>query len=610
MPLNDYLQWAPGDIMQATSFSDVQRMHRQLQRELASAAVDAERRHGRSRPRRRSNFFHLCALNQCPPQSATARVGNVNDNRSDNRNLSAKIVSTSSWNAQVVGEPQDHVRRRLHEPRERHRQHDRTRRFRRVRRRWPRRRRSARASAADRRRRRSASTCRSRRRFAIGCSSRSRRARTRTARSARTSSASLYPKVSLSWILSDESFFPHASGFLNQFRLRASYGASGVQPGRTQGLVTFAPGHRHRSTAAARRRGTDTPALTASNPGQREPQAGAVAGVRGRIRDAAAQQPRALRLHVLQQDDARRADQRADRAVGGRVGDEPARRTSARRRTPGTRLQLNAQLVDRRRFGWDVTLTGSHNTALIVDLGIDPSTGPAAHHRRRRAHRAARRPSDQRQWYHPYTYNDANHDGVLQVSEVHVDSSFQNFGNAIPRDLFSIQTGFDLFNRRLRITSLFDYKGGYSTQDGANNFQCNSVPLSCRRRRIRTRRWRSRRRRSPRRTARRSAGRRTRSRRRLLHERSVLEVARSVGDSCSFPDASTSLLRAQNGSSIVFARAQSAHVEQLQGHRSRSELRPERQRSRRTSSRPRRRRRTSPFRSISSTNPIEDDHIC
>jgi hypothetical protein len=31
----------------------------------------------------------------------------------------------------------------------------------------------------------------------------------------------------------------------------------------------------------------------------------------------------------------------------------------------------------------------------------------------------------------------------------------------------------------LRLTSLFDYKGGYSTQDGADNFQCNSVPLSC-----------------------------------------------------------------------------------------------------------------------------------
>ena len=83
------------------------------------------------------------------------------------------------------------------------------------------------------------------------------------------------------------------------------------------------------------------------------------------------------------------------------------------------------------------------------------------------------------QWYKPYTYHDDNGDGVLQVSEVHVDSVVKNFGNGIPRDLFSVQTGWDLFGRRLRITSLFDYKGGYSTQDGADNFQCNSTPQSC-----------------------------------------------------------------------------------------------------------------------------------
>src|SRR4029077_4011821 len=50
------------------------------------------------------------------------------------------------------------------------------------------------------------------------------------------------PKASLSWLLSDESFFPKSLDFLSQFLVRASYGASGVQPGRTQGLVTFAPG--------------------------------------------------------------------------------------------------------------------------------------------------------------------------------------------------------------------------------------------------------------------------------------------------------------------------------------------------------------------------------
>ncbi len=34
-------------------------------------------------------------------------------------------------------------------------------------------------------------------------------------------------------------------------------------------------------------------------------------------------------------------------------------------------------------------------------------------------------------------------------------------GYSAPRDIFSVTNGFDLFNRKLRITVLTDYKGGY-----------------------------------------------------------------------------------------------------------------------------------------------------
>src|SRR5207244_6084349 len=47
-----------------------------------------------------------------------------------------------------------------------------------------------------------------------------------------------YPKASLSWILSDESYFPHVKG-LDQLRVRSSYGASGVQPGATSALRLY-----------------------------------------------------------------------------------------------------------------------------------------------------------------------------------------------------------------------------------------------------------------------------------------------------------------------------------------------------------------------------------
>ena len=97
-PLNDYLQWAPGDIMQAGSSNDIQRMLGSFNATWRPLAwMDNEATVGIDFAS--VDFYHLCGLSQCPPQSATARIGNVTDNRSDNRNLSARVVSTSSWNA-------------------------------------------------------------------------------------------------------------------------------------------------------------------------------------------------------------------------------------------------------------------------------------------------------------------------------------------------------------------------------------------------------------------------------------------------------------------------------------------------------------------------------
>ncbi|HEX6433771.1 MAG TPA: TonB-dependent receptor, partial [Gemmatimonadales bacterium] len=56
--------------------------------------------------------------------------------------------------------------------------------------------------------------------------------------------ATVYPKASASWLLSEESFF--GIDFLNTFRLRAAYGVSGQQPGTTDALRFFnaVPGKR------------------------------------------------------------------------------------------------------------------------------------------------------------------------------------------------------------------------------------------------------------------------------------------------------------------------------------------------------------------------------
>jgi len=52
--------------------------------------------------------------------------------------------------------------------------------------------------------------------------------------------ATVYPKASVSWLVSEEPFF-NRDGFLSTLRLRGAFGVSGQQPGTTDALRYFSP---------------------------------------------------------------------------------------------------------------------------------------------------------------------------------------------------------------------------------------------------------------------------------------------------------------------------------------------------------------------------------
>ena len=183
-----------------------------------------------------------------------------------------------------------------------------------------------------------------------------------------------YPKASLSWIMSDESFFPHYR-WLNQFRLRSAYGASGVQPGRHVGA-------RHVLDDADRRASTRTrhaAASRASALGNPNLKPETSAEFEGGFDTRVLEQPRQHRVHVLQQADEGRADQPADRAVGGRVGHDACSRNLGSIKNTGIEATLTATLVDRR----DVRL-GRHAQRLAQH-----EQGRVARHRRNGQRRVA-----------------------------------------------------------------------------------------------------------------------------------------------------------------------------------------------------------------------------
>jgi hypothetical protein len=124
------------------------------------------------------------------------------------------------------------------------------------------------------------------------------------------------------------------------------------------------------------------------------------------------------------------------------------------------------------RFGWDATFAASTNANKLVDLGpVPPIIGTLIQQR-------AGYPLNG-WWARPITgYADANGDGVLSVNEVTVGDTAVYLGYSSPRHEASLTNGFDLFNRQLRITTLFDYKGGYLGDNDTQRIRCQNR-LNC-----------------------------------------------------------------------------------------------------------------------------------
>jgi hypothetical protein len=309
-----------------------------------------------------------------------------------------------------------------------------------------------------------------------------------------------YPKASLSWLASDESWFPKYS-WLNSFRPRLAYGASGVQPGRLDALTTYTAGNQSLQNRSGSTSGVDTPGLAASQSvnanlkpeTSREFEGGFDTQLlNNRIRIDYTYYKKTTKDALIQ----------IPIAPSSAAAQLNPLLNIGSTQNWGNEITLNAQLIDLRRFGWDVTLTGSHESNKVLDLGIDQpcvadlatlALSPADSYTMVdgnfcKNHVVGNGGTIQQRVGYPlngrfgraYTYNDANGDGILQPSEVVVDTATTTFwGYSFPRDIFSIQNGIDLFSHKVRINAMFDYKGGFSLQDGGNNFQCNTTPFAC-----------------------------------------------------------------------------------------------------------------------------------
>ncbi|MGQ0648488.1 MAG: SusC/RagA family TonB-linked outer membrane protein [Gemmatimonadaceae bacterium] len=271
-----------------------------------------------------------------------------------------------------------------------------------------------------------------------------------------------YPKASASWVLSEEGFFPRPT-WLDQVRLRVAMGSSGVQPGPNDADRTFAVA------------GTNIADLEVS--GLRSNQLGNADLKPERSTEFEIGVDSRLFSSRVNWEATYYRKQTKDALVAMPIAPSSGAAVTsiltnlAAVRNWGYETLINAQAVDRRWLAWDITFSASHNANKLLTLGNDATGKPIPTIGTGNTRQAEGFPLNS-VWTRPYTYNDANGDKILTPNEVVIDTTFRYLGYQQPRLELSIINGFDLFNRRVRVTALVDHKSGYFVLNNEQSFLC------------------------------------------------------------------------------------------------------------------------------------------
>ncbi len=268
--------------------------------------------------------------------------------------------------------------------------------------------------------------------------------------------AALYPKASLSWAL-------WRSGE-NSLRLRAAYGASGVQPQPGATLSLYSPVTAVVDGVAV----TADTAITLANARLRpERQTEIETGL-----DAALLGGR-LSVEATYYDKLSH-DALVPVTVAASAGYLTSEENIGSVRNNGVELGISAEVVRTRAFSWLVNLSGSINANRLVSLapGVSPIIGGqyGAQYRQTPGFPLFG------YWAQQLIYSDANHDGFIEPGEVSLSDSNSYVGQSLPPRQAALNTTFTLWHGHLRVGVQFDGRGGNKLYDLARYFAEDGGP--------------------------------------------------------------------------------------------------------------------------------------
>jgi TonB-linked SusC/RagA family outer membrane protein len=270
----------------------------------------------------------------------------------------------------------------------------------------------------------------------------------------------LYPKLSGSWVISEEPFFPRMS-WLGSLRLRAAWGKSGRAPGTLDALHFFNP-------VAVAANGTDVPGITIGGAGNanlkpeqtQEFETGFDADViQQRLHFEATYYNKHSKDGLIAVQLAPSIGESFTRFDNlGEVGNK------------GYELLLTAQVVNRPDVQWAVTASawGNKNRVLKTDsIGTPIIFGLGGSTQRHQVGYPAGG-----YWSTPYTFSDLNGDGLINpVTDITFGTEDTFQGSSVPTHGASLSTEVN-FLKHFRVFGQFDGRWGNKLDNSTESFRC------------------------------------------------------------------------------------------------------------------------------------------
>jgi TonB-dependent starch-binding outer membrane protein SusC len=269
-----------------------------------------------------------------------------------------------------------------------------------------------------------------------------------------------YPSYTLSWVVNEEPFFPKTD-WVSSLRLRAANGRSGQRPNFRDAITFF-------NAQTVTVNSADVPGITVGGTGNidlkpersRETELGFDAGFFGE------------RLGI----EVTHYDKRTDDLLIAVPLAPSLGLTSTQFKNLGSvsnkgwEFNANARILDVEPVAFNVNFSASTNDNKLLTLGeLSPGQEVPAIVFGNQEHRVGYPLGGY--WGRSVTFNDANGDHIIAESELTVSDTDVYLGNPLPKQQVSVTPEFTLF-KVLRISALFDHKGGYRLFDTTRRFRC------------------------------------------------------------------------------------------------------------------------------------------